>query len=328
MVYQGTCFERQHKLTKSNLQGSDMEAWLFPGQGSQFVGMGSGLPAAEEVFEIANRVLGWDVRAMCAQGPTDRLGETVVSQPAILSVSVAVARALRVIGVVPDAVAGHSVGELSALVACGSLVLDDALRIVDVRAKAMARAGAQHLGAMAAVIGLPEDAVARECASVGDAVVVAAINAPGQVVVSGDAVQVDAASEALRAAGARRVIRLDVSVSAHSPLMRDARRALADAVAAAEVRPPQIPFVSCMTGRTCTQPGEIREVLVAALTEPVRWADTVRALAARGVNRFVEAGPGTVLTGLVRRIDPDAEAFAVGDDATILNAFGVGQAAR
>ena len=291
-----------------------MEAWLFPGQGSQFVGMGAGLsgPAADATFATAHLELGWDVRSVCHDGPKELLGATEVSQPAILAVSMSIARTLEAAGRHPDAVAGHSVGELGALVVAGALDMADAFRLIQVRATAMAEAGREHEGGMAAVIGLDPDEVSRACTSTGRDVRVAAINGPDQIVISGERGGIPVAAEQLRSVGARRVIPLDVSVAAHSPLMRRARA-----------------FVSCITGRSCERPDEIRHVLSAALTDSIRWVGAVRTLTAVGVSSFVEIGPGTVLSGLVHRIVPEVDVFAVGDDESIREiSLVAGRAAR
>ena len=308
-----------------------MEAWLFPGQGSQFVGMGAGLsgPAADATFATAHLELGWDVRSVCHDGPKELLGATEVSQPAILAVSMSIARTLEAAGRHPDAVAGHSVGELGALVVAGALDMADAFRLIQVRATAMAEAGREHEGGMAAVIGLDPDEVSRACTSTGRDVRVAAINGPDQIVISGERGGIPVAAEQLRSVGARRVIPLDVSVAAHSPLMRRARAMLEEALRGVEINPPTIPFVSCITGRSCERPDEIRHVLSAALTDSIRWVGAVRTLTAVGVSSFVEIGPGTVLSGLVHRIVPEVDVFAVGDDESIREiSLVAGRAAR
>jgi [acyl-carrier-protein] S-malonyltransferase len=299
--------------------GASVIAWIFPGQGSQFVGMGARLSsdAARETFADARDVLGWDVRSVCVEGPPDALGETEVSQPAILTMSVAVAEALRVAGSTPDLVAGHSVGEFAALVSARAMSFKDALRAVTARASAMARAGRDRPGSMAAILGLPLEDVERACATARGVVSVAAINAATQIVVTGERHAVDHVAEATRAAGARRVIPLDVSVAAHSPLMETAADELRRALEHVSIRPPAVPFVSCVSGSPAADPSEIAGLLCAALTRRVRWAETVHALRAAGSHRFLEIGPGRILSGLVRSILPEPDVAAVGDDDAI-----------
>ncbi|MGH2785970.1 MAG: ACP S-malonyltransferase [Actinomycetota bacterium] len=301
-----------------------MNAWIFPGQGSQFVGMGAGLgsEAARETFTIAKEVLGWDVRAVCLEGPQDVLAATEAAQPAILTVSVAAARSLEAAGSFPDVVAGHSVGEFAALVAAHALSFEDALRAVCARADAMAAAGRITTGGMAAILGLRPDEVEDACTRAGGEVGVAAINAPTQVVVSGESNAVEELTTAARNAGARRVIPLDVSVAAHSTLMEPAAAALEEALARATILPPIVPFVSCVVGRAVDDPVEISELLSDALTRPVRWVDTIHALEGIGALRFFEVGPGRVLAGLMRGIIRDAETTAVGDDDAIARLTG------
>ena len=302
-----------------------MIAWIFPGQGSQTPGMSSRLSggAARETFRIANGVLGWDVRSLCEEGSQEDLGATEVSQPALLTMSVAVARTLQAEGSFPDAVAGHSVGEFAALVVAGAISFEDALRAVAVRANAMAEAGRERPGSMAAILGLGADRVESVCCgSVGGIVGIAAINAPQQIVISGEVSAVAAAGESARAAGARRVIVLDVSVAAHSPLMEPAGIELGHVLASTTMREPIVPFVSCVGGTVKDDAAEIAALLCDALTRPVLWVETVRALSALGADRFLEVGPGKVLTGLVRSILPDANAMPVGSDDAIARLTG------
>ena len=296
-----------------------MIAWIFPGQGSQFVGMGAHLSseAARETFADARDVLGWDVRSVCRDGPSEVLGETEVSQPAILTVSVAVAETLRSAGSTPDLVAGHSVGEFAALVAARAMSFEDALRAVTTRARAMARAGREHPGGMAAILGFPFEDVEQACGTARGTVTVAAINAATQIVVSGERDAVDHVAEAARSAGARRVISLDVSVAAHSPLMEAAADELRRALEHVAIEVPVVPFVSCVSGNREEDPRRIARLLCAALTGPVRWVDSVHVLRAAGATRFLEIGPGRVLSGLVRSILPEADVAAAGDDDAI-----------
>lgn len=296
-----------------------MIAWVFPGQGSQFVGMGAGLdtPAAREVFAIAGAVLGKDLRAICLNGPAELLDSTEVSQPAILTVSVAAARSLEASGVLPDLVAGHSVGEFAALVAAHAIAFEEALRVVAARAEAMGRAGRSTPGRMAAVVGLPVERVAELCERSHGIVSVATVNTADQVVISGEVAAVEAVGEAARAAGARRVIPLAVSVAAHSPLMATAAEALREELARISILSPLVPYASCVSGRVEEHPEEIARLLAAGVTHTVNWPACVGALRHAGADTFVEVGPGTVVSGLVRRIVPDARVVSVGSDADV-----------
>lgn len=295
-----------------------MIAWTFPGQGSQFVGMGAKLEAqaARDAWVTAHEVLGWDLRSACVAGPEEVLGQTEIAQPAILVASVAAARSLESSGLLPDLVAGHSVGEFAALVAARSLALEDALFAVKIRAEAMARAGRAEHGGMAAVIGLPADILEEVCRRVPGIVGIANVNGPDQVVLSGEYGALLAAGEAARDAGARRVVPLAVSVAAHSPLMATAAEHLRRALDAVTLLAPIIPFASSVAGRFLEDPAEIRASLVRALTGPMSWPACVRALQQEGADLFVEVGPGRVLSGLTRRIIPDARVVSVGDDAS------------
>jgi [acyl-carrier-protein] S-malonyltransferase len=268
---------------------------------------------ARATWETARGVLGWDVLSVCAHGPAQLLDTTEVAQIAILTASVAAHGAIDATGLLPDMVAGHSVGEIAALVAARALSFEDALSVVKVRADAMAGAGKEHAGGMAALIGLDAGVVAEVCAAIEGTVVVANVNAPGQVVISGERDAVVAAIEGARAAGARRAIPLSVSVAAHSPLMTGASRTLARALADIKVDRPEIPFASSTEGRFIEDPDEIRDGLVNALTRPIDWPRCVGTMSDAGARAFVEAGPGHVLTGLNKRIVPDAYLSAVGN---------------
>lgn len=295
-----------------------MIAWIFPGQGSQSVGMGASLTAepARETFAQAREVLGWDVGATCRNGPAELLASTEKAQPAILTVSVALARTLEALGLLPHFVAGHSVGEFAALVAARSITFGDALHVVAARADAMARAGRAGGGSMAAVIGLPVETVEEICQNTTGVVTVANANAPDQLVISGEMEPVVAATDAMRRAGARRVIPLAVSVGAHSPLMADATLPLGRALANVHLLSPLIPFVSGVSAGFEDDPATIAKLLVGALTSPVRWTDCVQTLSDAGSTLYVEVGSSRVLSGLVRRILPGgsgASIVSVGD---------------
>ncbi|HJR18233.1 MAG TPA: ACP S-malonyltransferase [Actinomycetota bacterium] len=301
-----------------------MLGWVFPGQGSQFVGMGAGLASgvARETFDIANDVVGRDIRSACLNGPVAVLGATEICQPAILTVSVAAARSLEAVGLFPDVVAGHSVGEFAALVAARAISFEDALRAISARADAMAAAGRETPGAMAAILGLDREAVEAACRATGRTVGVAAINGPSQIVISGERGAVDLAAESARNHGARRVIPLDVSVAAHSLLMEPAKVGLREALDEVSIRAPRVPFVSCVVGRVVDDPIEIADLLCEALTCPVRWVETTRAMWDSTADRFYEVGPGKVLTGLMRGILPEAEIAPVGHDDAIAELSG------
>jgi [acyl-carrier-protein] S-malonyltransferase len=287
-------------------------ACIFPGQGSQFVGMGKDLfeasAVAREAFEIANEVLGYDLVKICFEGPEETLRETRYTQPAILAHSVAVWRMLEGGGVLPAFVAGHSVGEYSALVASGVLGYTDALRLVRVRAEAMYSSGVETPGSMAAIIGMPEEALEgllREARDVG-IIEPANYNSPVQIAVSGQTDAVMKAIEVARSHGAKRAIRLNVSGAFHSPLMRVAEAELASALERINFEDATIPVVANVTGTAVTAGKELAGLLKKQLTMPVLWSQSMVYLRARGVDTFVEVGPGKVLCGLMKRIDSAA----------------------
>lgn len=294
-------------------------AFQFPGQGSQAVGMGASLadvyPEARAVFRLADDVLGFPLSTVCWEGPDDRLRATENAQPALLTHSIAVTRVLAGRDIRPQWAAGHSLGEFSAHVAAGSLAFEDALRLVRTRGEAMAEAGRQSPGTMAAILGLEPAAVEALCRAVREEAEVlepANFNAPGQIVVSGSRDAVRRAIEAAGGHGARKAIEIPVSGAFHSPLMAAAAERLAAALADVEIQPGRIPVVANVDAGTVREPAEIRDRLLRQLTAPVRWVDCVRELSRLGARRFVEPGPGAVLTGLLRRIDPELEGRAVG----------------
>lgn len=313
-------------------------AFLFPGQGSQQVGMGRTLvehfPAAREVFQEADDTLRFSLGRLCFEGPSDTLTETNNAQPAILTASVAALRSLAsVVGgaVAPAYVAGHSLGEYTALVASGALPFREAVRLVRLRGELMREAGRVSPGGMAALIGLDSSVVEELCArasSGGGVVQVANDNAPGQVVISGDKLTLEKAMELAKAAGARRVLPLPVSIAAHSRLMERAAEGLRHAIQSASLFRPRLHVVGNVDARPLPDVDGVRHELVQQLTAPVRWTESVRFLVRQGVTRFVELGPGNVLSGLVRRIAEGANAVSVGDlDSLRLfcQTFGLGE---
>ena len=290
-------------------------AFLFPGQGSQFVGMGRELvdrePAARALFDEADARLGFPLSRLCFEGPEEALTDTAVQQPALFTTSLAAWTVLSRRGQAEAAyLAGHSLGEFSALAAAGALSFGDGLVLVRRRGELMKLAGQRQPGGMAAILGLDAAPVAELCAAAaaetGRYVGVANDNCPGQVVITGDETALARAMSLLGEAGARKVVRLPITIAAHSPLMNSVAGEFAAAVAAAPLAPARIPVVANVTAQPLTTPDEIRAELTAQLTAPVRWTDGVRWLGAQGVDAYVEVGPGDVLLGLVKRIDRNA----------------------
>lgn len=285
-------------------------AWLFPGQGSQEAGMGRDVaeayPAARAVFERADAVLGYALSRLCFEGPDEALRDTERQQPAIFVTSLAIFEAARSVGALPDAsvAAGHSLGEYTALVATGALAFEDGVRLVQTRGRLMQEAARANPGAMAAIIGLDRGTVERVCAETGAEL--CNENAPTQIVVGGPPDAVERAVARAKEAGAQRVVSLAVSGAFHTSLMRPAADGMAQALAGCAFHAPTIPVISNVTGRPLTSAAELHDELVAQLTSPVRWVDSVRAMAERGARVFYEIGPGRVLAGLVQRIVPDA----------------------
>jgi [acyl-carrier-protein] S-malonyltransferase len=289
-------------------------AFLFPGQGSQEVGMGAAFaaasPAAREAYDRASAAVGFDVAELSFAGPLERLSATEMTQPALTATSIACLAAVREAGYAADYVIGHSVGEYAALVAAEALSADDAMLLVRERGLATAEAAIETPGAMAAVIGLDDAKVEELCAAI-EGVWPANYNCPGQLVVSGTDGGVAALIEAAQSAGARRAVRLNVSGGFHSPLTAVAERRLRPALEAVTFRDPVTPFFSTVTTRVEERGDDLAEILVRQLTAPVRFTQAVEELVRRGVTRFVEIGSGNVLTGLVRRIDRSVQAIAV-----------------
>ena len=275
-----------------------MKAYVFPGQGAQFVGMGKDLydnnPEARELFEKANEILGFRITDLMFEGTPEDLKKTAVTQPAIFIHSVLLAKSLGA-DFKPDMVAGHSLGEFSALVAAGALSFDDGLRLVAARANAMQKACETNPSTMAAIIALPDEKVEEICASVPGIIVCANYNCPGQLVISGEI-----------EAGAKRALKLPVGGGFHSPCMEPARAELAEAIEHTEFHKPVCPVYQNVDALPHTDPAEIKALLVAQLTAPVRWTQTVRNMVADGATEFVELGPGKVLQGLVSKIEKDA----------------------
>ncbi len=284
-------------------------AFLFPGQGSQYAGMGRTLaaefPAARAIFDEADRALGFSLSNLCFEGPEDQLKLTENTQPAILTVSTAAAAVLKEKGIRPDYVAGHSLGEYSALVAAGALRFSDAVRIVRDRGRYMQDAVPPGVGAMAALLKMPEDKLAGvlEAAAQGEILSAANLNSPDQVVIAGHAGAVNRAMELAKAAGARRAVILPVSAPFHCALMAPAQRRLAEDLAKTEFAELTVPLVNNWQAREIRSGSEARTGLVEQVPNPVRWIEIVRHLAGQGVTRWIEVGPGTVLAGLLRNID-------------------------
>ena len=277
-------------------------AYIFPGQGSQFPGMAKDLYSKhKELMERANEVLGFRITDIMFEGTADDLKATKVTQPAIFLHSVLLSMEQEQ---QPDMVAGHSLGEFSALVAAGAMDWEDGLRLVAIRAREMQKCCEQVPGTMAAIIKLGDDVIEQVCAGI-PGVVPANYNSPGQVVISGEEQAVDAACEQLKAAGAKRALKLPVSGAFHSPLMEPARTELAGAIEATPFHSPKCPIYQNVTAQATTDPEEIKANLLKQLTSPVRWTQSVLNMRAAGATHFVELGPGEVLQGLVRRILPE-----------------------
>jgi len=297
-------------------------ALVFPGQGAQFVGMGAALaetsPAASKTIDEADLVLNFPLSVLMANGPVDELEDTWNAQPAILAISVAAMRAVEAASgnpLQPTMVAGHSLGEFSALVAAGVLSYPDALRLVRERGRIMKAAGTTTPGAMAAVLGLDDDVVAEICAeaSTEGIVVIANRNCPGQTVISGDVAALERAGELAKARGAKRVARLGVSIASHSPLMADASAEFGVLVNKTVLGEPQVPVVANGSGRPMTSRDDIAAEISAQMASPVDWTGSVRTMIDAGIRTFIELGPGSVIAGLIKRIDREAIVLGISD---------------
>ena len=296
-------------------------AFLFPGQGSQYVGMGRTLaetyPAARLIFETADQALEFPISRLCIEGGEEELRLTENTQPALLTVSIAAFTVLRELGVRPDYVAGHSLGEYSALVAAGSLRFTDALRLVRRRGRYMQEAVPPGQGAMAALLKLPAGQLEEilEIAAQGEIVTAANLNAPDQVVIAGDVGAVNRAMELAKAAGARRAVLLAVSAPFHCPLMKPAQQRLAPELEATAFDDLDWPLINNWQAREIHTASEARRGLIEQIPNTVRWEESIRYLAACGVDRYFEVGPGGVLSGLLRSIDPGLQGFKFGEAA-------------
>ncbi|MDN3494150.1 ACP S-malonyltransferase [Winogradskyella bathintestinalis] len=287
-----------------------MNAYIFPGQGAQFSGMGLDLyensPLAQELFEKANDILGFHITDIMFEGSAEDLKETKVTQPAIFLHSVILAKTLGD-AFKPDMVAGHSLGEFSALVAAGALTFEDGLKLVSQRAQAMQKACELQPSTMAAVLGLDDEIVEKICDTTEGTVVAANYNCPGQLVISGDVDAINKACESLKDAGARRALVLPVGGAFHSPLMEPAREELAAAIENTTFSKPNCPIYQNVTASAITDENEIKANLISQLTAPVRWTQSVQQMMADGATSFTEVGPGKVLQGLVKKINRGAE---------------------
>ncbi len=290
-----------------------MKAYVFPGQGAQYPGMGNdlfdGFDQARKLFERANDILGFRITEVMFKGSEEDLRQTRVTQPAIFLHSVILSRVMGDL-FKPDFVAGHSLGEFSALVTCKALSFEDGLRLVAKRAEAMQKACEAQPSTMAAILGLEDDVVEKVLKSIKDIVVPANYNSPGQIVISGTVSGVEQACEKLKEAGAKRAIMLKVGGAFHSPLMEPARLELAAAINAIEVKPPICPVYQNVNAQSVTNPDVIKSNLIKQLTSPVRWTQTVKNMIADGADTFIEVGPGKVLQNLILQVKKDMKVMS------------------
>lgn len=300
-------------------------AFVFPGQGAQAVGMGKDAceqsQAAKDIFDRADAALGFSISKLAFEGPEEALRQTANTQPALLTVSIALLELYKTQGVKPDYVAGHSLGEYSALVAAGVLSFEDAVKLVRARGLFMEEAVPGGQGAMAAVLGAEREALTALCRSISETdglVELANVNCPGQIVVSGTAAGVAAVAQRGKEAGAKRVIPLEVSGPFHSSLMQPAADRLAQELARTEFRDAQVPVIANVHAQPVTSGNELRDLLIKQVVSPVQWEDTIRYLTGQGVDTFVEIGSGTVLAGLIRKIDKSAQVVSINTAAAAL----------
>jgi len=290
-----------------------MKAFVFPGQGAQYPGMGKDLyensAEAKALFEKANDILGFDITKIMFEGDVEDLKQTKVTQPAIFLHSVLLAKTLK--DFAPDMVAGHSLGEFSALVANGSLTFEDGLKLVSQRATAMQKACEMEPSTMAAIVGLEDQVVEEICASIDDIVVPANYNCPGQLVISGSEAGIDKACELLTEKGAKRALKLVVGGAFHSPFMEPAREELAAAIEATTFSQPTCPVYQNVNAQPVSDPEAIKENLIAQLTAPVKWTQIIQNMITDGATSFTEVGPGRVLQGLVKKVDRTMETIGV-----------------
>ncbi len=291
-----------------------MNAYIFPGQGAQFTGMGKdlyeGSETAKDFFHRANEILGFSITDVMFEGTKEELAQTKVTQPAVFLHSVILAKITE--GIKPDMVAGHSLGEFSALVINGTLAFEDALELVSKRALAMQKACEANPSTMAAILGLDDEIVERVCGEISDEIVVAAnFNCPGQLVISGSNEGIKLACEKMKEAGAKRALPLSVGGAFHSPLMQPAKDDLTSAIQKARFAEPICPIYQNVDAKPYTNPDQIRMNLIEQLTSPVRWTQTVQNMIADGATKFTECGPGKVLQGLVKKIDREMEVAGV-----------------
>ena len=298
-------------------------AFVFPGQGSQSVGMGKALveaqPALRGVYEEASSVLGYDVAALCFEGPIERLNLTEYTQPALLVSSMAALRTLDPMGLIPAAVAGHSLGEYSAIVAAGGITYRDAVAVVQKRGRYMAEAVTPGTGLVAALLGLTGEVVKEVCGEASSIGIIAAanFNSPGQIVIAGEKAAVERAIELAKTKGCKKAIPLPVSVPVHTPLMQKAADRLAADLRMVNWSDLKVPLINNAEAKALTKAREIEASLIRQLPSSVLWEDSIKTMAAMGITRFVEVGPGTVLSGLIKRILPQATTLTVNDPKSL-----------